>query len=111
MKGNDLRERLRALGLCPTASGLEMAERDKDNLRELTHESLDYLTPGDLLTVYLIAAGLGHEARAAAERAALAAEVMELAGGDLSAAAVRAAVERRPVGDVAGCLCVPDVVH
>ena len=106
-----LRDKLDRLGLCPTAQGLEMAEREVDDLRAGVVEGLDYLTPGDLFTVYVIVADLSQAAQRAHEDTCQVAQLAELAGDTLTAAQIRAAVERGPVGCV-GELCITaDVVQ
>ena len=106
-----IRDGLKRLGLCPTAHGLEMAEREVDDLHAGVVEGLDYLTAGDLFTVYVIVADLSQAAQAAHENACQAAQLAELAGDTLSAAQIRAAVEVKPAGCI-GELCITaDVVQ
>ena len=81
-----MRDNLDRLGLCPTAQGLEMAEREVDDLRAGIVEGLDYLTAGDLFTVYVIVADLSQAAQRAHDDTCQVAQLMELAGDALTAA-------------------------
>jgi len=106
-----LRDKLDRLGLCPTAHGLEMAEREVDELHAGVVEGLGYLTPGDLFTVYVIVADLSQAAQRAHDDTCQVAQLVELAGDALTAAQIRAAVERGPVGCVGELCIIADVVQ
>ncbi len=61
----DMRQRLAAGGLNPTPFGEQWAEHEEGDMRRELHETIDKLSPRDLLSVWLVATSLIDEPQVA----------------------------------------------
>lgn len=57
----DMRSKLRAAGLTPTARGARSARHTQKQMRQEAHDAIDRLDPRDLFSVWLIAGELTRE--------------------------------------------------